>query len=110
MTTEQSSFLYSANADFIAELYQRYAQNPGSVDPSWREFFSGLHDDAKSALVETRGASWAPGRDEKVIINGHDVEIKTVAVNRLATTDISKEFALRDSLRAIWLIRIYRLR
>ena len=43
MANEQSSFLNSANADFIAELYQRYAENPGSVDPSWKSFFDGLH-------------------------------------------------------------------
>ena len=64
MTSEQASFLYSANADFIAELFERYAENPASVDPSWRELFTGLNDDARSMLQELRGASWAPSPHE----------------------------------------------
>ena len=29
-----------ANAEFIAELYGRYLENPDAVDESWREFFA----------------------------------------------------------------------
>jgi 2-oxoglutarate dehydrogenase E1 component len=113
MTTEQSSFLYSANADFIAELFQRYAANPASVDPSWRGFFENLSDDAREMLDESRGASWAPANIEKVISNGHATNGK--AANGQAKTaaipqGIAGDTALLDSLRAIWLIRLYRMR
>src|SRR3546814_2446346 len=37
---------------FIEALYARYADDAGSVDPSWRQFFEGL-DQARS------GPSWA---------------------------------------------------
>ena len=57
---EQTSFLSGANATFVAELYAKYLENPDSVDPSWREFFATLHDDARELFEEMRGASWAP--------------------------------------------------
>ncbi|MCE3258212.1 MAG: sucA, partial [Nitrobacter vulgaris] len=46
----QSSFLFSANATFVAELYICYLKNPDSVDPSWKSFFADLHDDAGDVL------------------------------------------------------------
>ena len=109
MSSEQSSFLYSANADFIAGLYRRYAENPASVDPSWRSFFEGLNDDARSALIEARGASWTPAvRTEKT--NGHangEAAAYTLEIPK-TSDDISR--AILDSVRAIWLIRVYRMR
>ncbi len=109
MTTEQSSFLYSANADFIAELYQRYAENPASVDPSWRTFFEGMKDDARAVLDDMRGASWAPSIAEKIITNGHAANGHDAA-KQIVAAGISTDTALLDSLRAIWLIRLYRMR
>src|SRR5262249_48354356 len=40
----ETSFLYGGNADFVEDLYARWAQNPESVEPSWRSFFSTLRD------------------------------------------------------------------
>ncbi len=37
-----SSYLYGANAPFIEELYERYLENPTSVDPGWRDYFDKL--------------------------------------------------------------------
>jgi 2-oxoglutarate dehydrogenase E1 component len=110
MPTEQSSFLYSANADFLAELYRRYSENPAAVDPSWKTLFDGLHEDARAALVEARGASWAPNAGDKIILNGHDEEAATNGhAAALPATDASPS-AILDSVRAIWLIRVYRMR
>lgn len=36
---EQTSFLFGSNSIFIEELYQKYTQDPDSVDASWRDFF-----------------------------------------------------------------------
>ncbi|MFM2045345.1 MAG: 2-oxoglutarate dehydrogenase component [Pseudomonadota bacterium] len=57
--SEQSSFLFGANATFIAELYARYRQDPASVDGSWQGFFAQLGDDGREILAELNGASWA---------------------------------------------------
>lgn len=110
MTTEQSSFLYSANADFIAELFKRYAESPASVDPSWQEFFSGLSDDARAMLEELRGASWAPAKTDKIVGNRSGDEAPKAAKGAGATAAPVSQAAILDSIRAIMLIRVYRVR
>ncbi len=42
---EATSFLYGGNADYIEDLYARYQENPGAVEPQWRDFFGKLADD-----------------------------------------------------------------
>jgi 2-oxoglutarate dehydrogenase E1 component len=37
-----SSYLFGANAPFIEELYERYLENPGAVEPAWRDYFDKL--------------------------------------------------------------------
>ncbi len=36
------SYLKSSNADYIDQVFQRYLENPDSVDESWRYFFEGI--------------------------------------------------------------------
>ena len=48
------------NAEFIAELYSRFLENPNSVDPSWVELFNELAEDGRAVLDELKGASWTP--------------------------------------------------
>ena len=33
-----SSFLQGHNAEYVEQLYARYADNPNAVDESWRDF------------------------------------------------------------------------
>ncbi len=37
--------LYSANADFIEQLYEAYLSDPDSVDADWRQYFDALRAD-----------------------------------------------------------------
>ena len=39
---EGSSYLFGANAPFIEALYDRYLEDPGSVEPRWRAWFDAL--------------------------------------------------------------------
>jgi 2-oxoglutarate dehydrogenase E1 component len=110
-TNPASSFLSGPNAPFIEELYARYLENPSAVDPSWRKFFSELEDDSAIVLQDIRGASWAPRERDVEIGNGH--EEAAVATDRRAqpapaVKDLTR--AARDSLRAMMLIRAYRVR
>ncbi len=107
-STAQNSFLYSANADFIAELFQRYATDPGSVDNSWRSFFDGLNEDARAALSEIKGASWAPSKAAKIIANEN--EAKAAAFAKSASTSPAPNRDVLDSVRIVWLIRAFRQR
>ncbi|MEP5718205.1 MAG: hypothetical protein ABJN37_07455, partial [Alphaproteobacteria bacterium] len=61
---DPTQFLYSGNTVYVAELYERYMDDPGSVDLRWQDFFKGLEDDARGFSKEQDGASWAP-RSEK---------------------------------------------
>ncbi len=107
MSLAQNSFLYSANADFIAELFQRYAADPASVDPSWRSFFDGLHQDARSALADLTGASWTPSQEARVIANeNRAATTRSEAPSSAEGLPASSE-SLQDSIRAILLIRSY---
>lgn len=62
----QTSPFSSANIVFISELYQKFLQNPASVDASWAEFFSANQDEIKSILADYQGPSWAK-RNLKVV-------------------------------------------
>jgi 2-oxoglutarate dehydrogenase E1 component len=94
-----TTFLTGANAGFIAELYTRFLEDPRSVDESWRRFFSEMHDDVATLLGEARGPSWAK-REPQIIGNGPAAGIDEEALQRATT----------DSIRALQLIRAYRVR
>ena len=64
---ERNSFLYGANGPFIADLYGRFLDDPGSVDPSWEGFFRELDEDARAVVQSLRGASWAPGNHASLV-------------------------------------------
>ena len=49
-----------ANAAYLADLYARWTENPGSVDPTFAELFASLNDEARAVLTDASGASWAP--------------------------------------------------
>src|SRR5688572_19340167 len=107
MSTNPSTFLSGPNAPFIEELYARYLDQPESVDPSWRKFFSDLEDETEIVLNDIRGASWAPRERAVEIVrddadthgNGHDGEAAPVRAAR--PQDLKR--AARDSLRTMML-------
>jgi 2-oxoglutarate dehydrogenase E1 component len=52
-----SSFMQGHNAEYLEQMYARYADDPTAVDESWREFFKALGDDAGAAQAEAAGPS-----------------------------------------------------
>jgi len=113
---EQSSFLFGANERFIADLYARFLDDPGLVDPSWRGFFRELNEDAHAVLDELRGASWAPAADGFEPVdeaNGAPASVAAVAEAAAVSGEITPDdvrAATIDSIRALMLIRSYRVR
>ena len=55
-----ASVMTGGNAAYLADLYARWVENPGSVDISFAELFSALNDDARAVLTDANGAAWAP--------------------------------------------------
>ena len=94
-----ATFLTGANAGFIAALYARFLDDPAAVDPSWRRFFSELDDDAAALLAELNRPSWAAAPPAAAAA-------PTAAV---ADADALRR-ATTDSIRALQLVRAYRVR
>ena len=97
-----------ANAAFISDLYAKWVASPGAVDPSFADLFEALNDEARSVLTDASGASWAPRRYEFGDPEPVGKADKKAAVAALTTEQIRA--ATKDSLRALMLIRTYRVR
>jgi len=50
MPNPTDTFLSGSNIDFIEGLYARWLEDPSSVDPSWRELFSGTRNEGRPLL------------------------------------------------------------
>jgi 2-oxoglutarate dehydrogenase E1 component len=118
----ETSFLYGGNSAFVEDLYARWAADPNTVEPSWRAFFASLHDGADAVKRAAIKPSWTPtavaqARPEWLsALDGlwPAVEAKLGAkIAERAPLGASAEAvraATLDSLRAIMMIRAYRMR
>jgi 2-oxoglutarate dehydrogenase E1 component len=100
-----------ANAAFIAEQYARWLDNPGSVDASFAELFSALNDESRAILADAHGASWAPrswAGDPQVVAPAAAPVAPRGGVPGAPAADVRG--ATKDSLRALMMIRTYRVR
>jgi 2-oxoglutarate dehydrogenase E1 component len=121
-----SSFLYGGNASYLEDMYARYQESPDSVEAGWRAFFATLKDPKESVIAEARGPRWRRS-DWPVVANGEIVaaldgnwlpveqlvgdKIKASAQKRGVEVSEQEVFqATRDSLRALMMIRAYRMR
>ncbi|TIW56459.1 MAG: 2-oxoglutarate dehydrogenase E1 component, partial [Mesorhizobium sp.] len=121
-----TSFLYGGNADYIDALYAAYEDDPESVNPEWQDFFAALKDDAADVRKNAKGASWAkpswPMQANGELVSALDgnwglvekaieKKVKEKAVtNGVVLSDADVHQATRDSVRAIMMIRAYRMR
>jgi 2-oxoglutarate dehydrogenase E1 component len=117
----ETSFLYGGNAAFVEDLYARWAGDPNSVEPSWRAFFATLHDQASDAQRQAERPAWtqaaAPSArpDWLSALDGLWPAVQAKVETRIAErtpgagTDQIRAATL-DSLRAIMMIRAYRMR
>ena len=125
-----SSFLQGQNAEYIDHLYARYAEDPTAVDAAWAEFFAALDDDDGTVSAQAQGPSWAradwppaPNDDLTAAMDGqwastalHDAaaagdRIRDKAQEKgVSLTDAQVQRAVLDSVRALMIIRAYRIR
>ena len=117
MDQEHSSFLLGANAGFLADLYQRYLENPSSVDSSWARFFAELQDDPRALSRDFAGASWAlreqpeaPVEPERKPNGNGGLAVAAAEANGGVVGQQQLQRAAQDSIRALMLIRAYRVR
>jgi len=122
-----SAFLYGGNAAYLEELYATYQSNPDAVNAEWQAFFGTLKDGAANGagaaahqpswqrpdwpiaengeLVSALDGDWAAvekhvGEKIKAKAQANGVELSAEGVQQ----------ATRDSVRAIMMIRAYRMR
>ena len=108
ITFKKTSFLSGINSEFINQLYSDYLSDPESLPLGWKNFFEGLSEDEKLILNDINGPSWSPGKKNKKI-NFSKREIDNVNESDTIDADSLKQ-ASQDSVRAIMLIRAYRIR
>ena len=99
------SFLNSANAPYVAELYFKYKDNPDSVDSNWKDFFSNLNEDDHSVLKDFGGPEWKQRPSNVIDDISFDKKIRSV---QNIDFDTFKTSTL-DSIRALRLIRAFRI-
>ena len=126
----ETSFLYGSNAAFIEDLHEQWATDPASVSAEWRAFFDQLRDNADER--EGLGAAgqlgplgrvaepteetgvfdgrWpAPKPDPKKPSRAGHGRAAAAAAGAAVSADAVRA-AAHDSIRALMLIRSYRVR
>ncbi|WP_415182150.1 2-oxoglutarate dehydrogenase E1 component, partial [Phaeovulum sp.] len=123
-----SSFLQGANADYVEQLYARFAADPSSVDDAWGAFFHSLGESELDVKRSAQGASWeradwppTPADDLTAALTGEwpmaretkgaGDKIKAKASEAgVPVSDEAVKRAVLDSIRALMIIRAYRIR
>ena len=123
-----SSFMQGHNAEYLEQMYARYANDPAAVDESWQAFFRAMGDDEVSVKREAEGPSWAradwppqPTDDWTTALTGEWApapEVKgagdkikaKAAATGVEVSDEQIKRAVLDSIRALMIIRAYRIR
>ena len=123
----QTSFLYGANSAYIEALQAKYEKDPYSIEAGWREFFDALGDDPASVGKTADGASWRrpnwPIVPKDELTNALDgdwpatektiadkLRARAAAAPEAPQSDDAIHRATRDSVRALMMIRAYRMR
>jgi 2-oxoglutarate dehydrogenase E1 component len=125
----QTSFLYGGNAAYVEQLQADFERDPNSVDPEWRAFFGQLHDDraavetsangphwrkpnwpvvANGELISALDGDWAKTAEGAKPERGAKPEAAAKPADGAAPADVRR--ATRDSVRALMMIRAYRMR
>jgi len=117
----ETSFLYGGNGAFVEELYAKWVSDPASVAPSWQAFFSTLRERADEVTRSVQEPAWTPKATPQArpdwlsALDGMwpAVEAKLAKAISVAQPEASPEAvrkATLDSLRAVMMIRAYRMR
>lgn len=122
-----SSFMQGANAEYLEQLYARYANDPAAVDAAWADFFRQLGDADLDVKAEAQGPSWSrsdwplvPNDDLTAALTGEWPAAEAKAAGEkigkkakaagVQVSDDAIKRAVLDSIRALMIIRTYRIR
>ena len=107
-----NSFLYGANSSYIEKLFSRYKSDSPDIDNSWRDFFNNIDD--KDLDIERKPSWFGSKPEESIEIDLTDIEIDAKINNFMlksgAELDADGKSSTIDSIRALMMIRAYRMR
>tara|TARA_B100000965_G_scaffold172523_1_gene144155 strand:+ start:1461 stop:4355 length:2895 start_codon:yes stop_codon:yes gene_type:complete len=106
----KTSFLSKANSSFIEDMYLRYLANDTTLPLSWKNYFNTLGEEIDTIVKDLEGPTWKPDK-KKVDIQISKEEFKEEKEYRslnITSKDIEKSKS--DTIKAIALIRAYRIR
>ena len=117
-----TAFLYGGNATYIEQMMADYAKDPASVPQSWQEFFKHVGDTSADATRNADGASWKrsdwpqrAGDEHIAAFDGNWAQIEPkleqkIKSNSPGASQAEVTQSVKDSIRAIMMIRAYRMR
>ncbi len=119
-------FLHGANATYIDQMQARYAADPGSVDEAWAELFRAVGEEGAAQGPSWARADWPPQPDDELTaaldgqwpapapareVRGAEDKIRAKAAEKgVGLSDAQVRRAVVDSIRALMIIRAYRIR
>jgi 2-oxoglutarate dehydrogenase E1 component len=117
----ETSFLYGGNGAFVEDLYAKWGKDPNAVDASWQAFFASLREPVADAQRGADQPAWTPKPapearpDWLSALDGMWPAVeaklgKAIAVKAPEAAPDAVRRATLDSLRAIMMIRAYRMR
>jgi len=117
-----NTILSGVNAHYLEEMYARYAADPASVNEDWRRFFEREAGEADGGVSQAPAPSWARA-DWPPKVNGEltaaldgdwgavEPAVREKVAKRMPQASLEDVHqATKDSLRALMLIRAYRIR
>ena len=99
---KNTSFLTKSNSAFIENMYIRYIEKDPNLPLSWKDYFDTLNDDIKSVVKELEGPTWQPHKKR--------IKYESTKSTTKVTNNEDLETAKSESIKAIALIRAYRIR
>ena len=125
ISVDLQSFLQGNNAEYMENLHSKFSENADALDTKWQEFFDSLNDQNNDIQKNSYNPSWKrpdwpPINTEDFYNNSnfdqkvdqqYEEKIKSKAhAQSINIQDDGLKQAVLDSVRALMLIRAYRIR
>ena len=110
---EKTSFLNKSNSAFIEQMYLKYVNNDKDLPKSWKKYFDGLGDELNLIVDEIKGPSWSRNRSDQDFKEIKTINDKEKNLDKKNERIVHSSDQLQnniDSIKAVELIRAYRLR
>jgi 2-oxoglutarate dehydrogenase E1 component len=107
---EKTSFLTKSNSAFLEQMYLKYINKDLDLPSSWKNYFDDLGDELDLVVNEIKGPSWAPIKKQINIVEKKpkkEVHSNGSVKNAISENNLQNNI---DSIKAVELIRAYRLR